>query len=126
MYCYSKKNCKKPMKDSLLRITRTPNGISFAIQLKEATENRRKEVPVITSFIHEQNPHEGFTHQLVQNLINGSVGWDLPFAPSWGRFYKYHVLKPGENPQIISFSVSGNTATIHHAGPFGKDTTAQL
>jgi len=52
MYFYSKKNCKKPMKDSLLMITRTPNGISSAIQLKEATENRRKEVPVITSFIH--------------------------------------------------------------------------
>lgn len=110
MYCYDKKNTHKHVYAS------TP------MQLKNALDKKNKTVPNITTFIHDHTDHPGFTNTMIEAQIKDSIKWDLPFSSTWKRYYKF---QPSDN-DYISFSVSDNTATVHHAGPFGDTTVAQL
>lgn len=110
MYCYDKKNTHKHVYAS------TP------MQFKSALDKKNKLVPDITNFQHDHTVHPEFTNTTIEEQILGSVGWKIPFSSAWKRYYKF---QPNDN-DYISFSVSGNTATVHHAGPFGDTTVAQL
>ncbi len=120
MYCYDKKIPRGQM-DSPLNFKRIPTRNS-TIQLMDSIKDKRKIVPKFTNIIHQQHYHEGYPPEEVEKKVKDCIGWSVPYSPSWGRFYTFTSI----DRHVISFSVAGDTATVHHAGPFGEETTAQL
>ncbi len=120
MYCYDKTYPHKQT-DFPLSIKKAPN-CNPTVQMMESIKNHRRLVPPFTNIIHCQTPHKGYPSDKVEEIVKDRIGWSIPYSPDWGRFYIFMPI----TRHVISFSVTTDTATVHHAGPFGGETTAQL